>query len=80
MDIIIRFWVNLSNKVQVRFCNSMFFGHSTSTDLLKHFTDGLSGLDLSKNLQISGDGPNVNLKFFRRSEKRKRRSKTQQIN
>ena len=80
MDIIIRFWDNLSNKVQVRFWNSMFFGHSTSADLLKHFADGLSGLDPSKNLQISVDGPNVNLKFLKGVKKRNRRSKTQQVN
>ena len=65
MDIVIRFWDNLSNKVQVRFWNSMFFGHSTSTDLLKHFADVLSGFDLPKNLQISVDDPNVNLKFLK---------------
>ena len=43
----------------------MFFGHSTSTDLLKHFADVLSGFDLPKNLQISVDDPNVNLKFLK---------------
>ena len=72
IDIIIGFWDNLSNKVQVRFWNSMCFGHITSTDLLNHFSDSLPGLDPSQNLQISMDGPNVNLKFL--EEKKKQNS------
>ena len=53
MGILIRFWDNLSNTVQVRFWNSIFFGHSTATDLIKDFNEGLTGADPSKNLQIS---------------------------
>ena len=64
MDLIIRFWDNLTNTVQVRFWNSMFLGYSTATDLVKNFHEGLTGIDPSKNVQISMDGPNVNLKFL----------------
>ena len=61
MDILIRFWDNLSNTVQVPFWKSiLFFGHST--DLAINFNEGLTGDDPSKNLQISMDWPNVNLK------------------
>lgn len=49
--------------------------HSTSTNLLKHFTDGLSGLDPSKNLQISRDDPNVNLKFLEGVKKEREEAK-----
>ena len=41
MDILIRFWDNISNLVQVRYWNSMFLGHSTAADLIKNFNDGL---------------------------------------
>ena len=37
----------------------MFSGHSTAADLIKNLNDGLTGIDPSKNLQISMDGPNV---------------------
>ena len=52
MDILIRFWHNISNLVQVRYWNSMFLGHSTIAVLIKNFNDGLTGTDPSKNLQI----------------------------
>nr|CAD7262292.1 unnamed protein product [Timema shepardi] len=37
---------------------------STAEELLKHFLDGISPLPLSKLIQVSMDGPNVNLKFI----------------
>ena len=64
MDEIIRFWDEKVNQVQVRFWNSMYFGHATHTDLLKNFGAGIEGFDLSKLLQVSMDGPSVNLKFL----------------
>ena len=42
----------------------MFLGHSTAADLIKNFNDGLTGIDPSRNLQISMDRPNVNIKFL----------------
>ena len=44
MGIIVGLWDNLSSKEQIRIYSSMFFGDSSSTDHLKHFTDGFSGL------------------------------------
>ena len=41
MDLVIRFWNFTQNKIQVRFWNSVYFGHGTHVDLLKNFTDGL---------------------------------------
>ena len=64
MDLLVRYWDNQTNNVQVRFWNSMFLGHSTATDLVQNFNEGLAGMDPSKNIQISMDGPNVNLKFL----------------
>jgi len=38
----------------------MFLGHATAADLLKNIKDVLSGFDLSKQIQLSMDGPSVN--------------------
>ena len=35
MDLVIRIWNNISNKVHIRYWNSIFLGHTTSIDLLK---------------------------------------------
>lgn len=62
MDLHIRFCDN--NVIQTRYLTSIFLGRATAEDLLKAFLEGLEGLDLHKILQISMDGPNVNLKFL----------------
>ena len=64
MDLVIRFWNFTQDKVQVRFWNSVYFGHGTHVDLLKNFPDGLEGFDSSKMIQVSMDSPSVNLKFL----------------
>ena len=79
MDILIRFWDNISNLVQVRYWNSMFLGHSTAADLIKNFNDGLTGIDPSKNLQISMDGPNVNIKFLEMIKKEREEAKLSKL-
>ena len=46
----------------------------------KDFNDGVSGLDKEKLLQVSSDGPNVNLKFLKNlAEERKNDEMTQLI-
>jgi len=42
----------------------MFLGHATAADLLKNIKDVLSGFDLSKQIQLSMDGPSVNWKVL----------------
>ena len=64
MDLVIRYWDNVQKRVQVRFWDSMCFGHGTHLDLLKHFSEGLEGLDMSKLTQISMDGLSVNWQFY----------------
>lgn len=66
MDLIVRYWNECKNIVEDRYWDSMFFGHSTNIDIFEHFNQGLSGVDLSKLVQVSMDGPNVNLKFLRK--------------
>ena len=61
---IVRYWTDVSYMSDVRYWTSSFLGHSTHSDLLKHFNESLSGLHLSRMLQVSMDGPAVNWKFF----------------
>ena len=81
MDILIRFWDNILNLVQVRYWNwnSMFLGHSTAADLIKNFNDGLTRIDPSKNKQISMDGPNVNIKFLEMIKKEREEAKLSKL-
>ena len=64
MNIGIRFWSQEAKQVEVRYWNSQFLGHATSGDLLENFNISLVGLDLSKIIQISMDGPSVNWCFY----------------
>lgn len=65
MDLNVRYWCGKDNEVKTRYLNSAFLGRSCSNDLIKAFKDAVNPLDLKKLLQLSMDGPNVNLKFFR---------------
>ena len=49
----------------------MFVGHAIATDVLKKINDALSGFDLSIQIQLSMDGPNMNWKV--RSDMKKDR-------
>ena len=71
MDLVLRYWDDMIEKVQVRYWDSMFLGHTKAVDLLKSINDGLTGLDLSRQIQLSMDGPNVNWKVL--SEMKKER-------
>ena len=64
MDLFVGYWDVSEKRVVVRYWNSVFLGHTTHLDLLKSFNEGLEGLDLSKLVQVSMDGPNTNLKFL----------------
>ena len=65
MDLVVKYWSDTQNKVSTRYLNSVFMGHQTAHDLIKAFKQGISSLDISKLVQVSMDGPNVNLKFFK---------------
>ncbi|KAH7980690.1 hypothetical protein HPB49_018257 [Dermacentor silvarum] len=54
-----------SSHVATRYYTSAFMGHSTAEDIQGILLSGLEPLPLGKILQISMDGPNVSLKFFR---------------
>ena len=52
-------------QAEVKYWDSSFMGHCTSHDLKNLFNERISDLDLKKILQVSMDGPIVNLKFHR---------------
>jgi hypothetical protein len=67
MDIVIRFWNETNQEVATRYLTSTFLGRATSIDLLEAFTSAIAAqkLDMKKMIQVSSDGPNVNIKFAR---------------
>ena len=64
MDLIARYWHEADQQVKVRYWDSKCLGHSAHQDLLSHFNQSIDKIDLTKVVQISMDGPVVNLKFF----------------
>ena len=69
MDILIRYFDHVENRVKVRYLDSTFFGHAALQDLFIQFTQALLKLDTNKMLQVSTDGPFANLKFFEKLQK-----------
>lgn len=63
MDIHVRF--SSEKCIVTRYLTSVFLGRTRSEDLLSAFEEGTKDLDKAKLLQVSMDGPNVNLKFLR---------------
>lgn len=64
MDVFIRYFDNKSNKVFTRYYGSSFLGHAKADDLVENFYKVLKELPKENMLQISMDGPNVNLSFL----------------
>jgi hypothetical protein len=66
MDVHIRFWDSKKNEIGTRYFNSEFLGHSTADDLLDKLMNSAKDIspDLTKILQVSMDGPNVNWKLY----------------
>lgn len=65
MDLVVRFWNEDSHRISTRYFSSQFLNHATSADLLQAFTQAFPEFDMSKIVQVSMDGPNVNIKFLR---------------
>ena len=64
MDILVKFWDCEKHMAQTRYHNSEFLGGAKAEQILENFIEGSKKLDPSKMLQVSSDGPNVNLKFL----------------
>ena len=70
-DLLIRFWDSNKDVVATRYYSSEFLGKSSANDICSHFELCLDPLEKEK-LQVSSDGPNVNLLFLKiLAEKRK---------
>ena len=65
MDILLRYWDNITKMVKVQFWNLSYLGHATHKDLVESFKSSVSDLDLSKMIQLLMERPNVNWKFAR---------------
>ena len=64
MDCLSRYWDSETNLFKVWFWNSSYLGHRTHKDVLEKLETSLTGLNPSKIIRISMDGPSVNLKFL----------------
>lgn len=65
MDVLVRFWSEAEECVKTRYLTSCFLGRTRAEELVSAFKSATDGLSRSKILQISMDGPNVNMKFLR---------------
>ena len=66
MDVLIRYFDEDDKQVKVRYLDSRFLGHSMNVDLFEQFTNAVIELNPSCILQVSMDGPSVNLKFLQK--------------
>ena len=60
MDCTVRFWNNETGVISSRYFDSKFLLRSNSKNLFEKLLESTKSLDLSKLLQLSMDGPNVN--------------------
>ncbi|XP_070386228.1 uncharacterized protein [Dermacentor albipictus] len=65
MDVLVHFWSDAEGSVKTRYLTSCFLGRTRAEELVSAFKSATDGLSRSKILQISMDGPNVNMKFRR---------------
>ena len=66
MDVFVRFFDINKNRVLTEYLNSVFLGRATAQDLLDGFIIGIQPLDPKNILQVSMDGPNVNLSSIKK--------------
>ena len=64
MDLHVRFWNKEKGCVVTCYCNSEFLGKASALDLHENFISSLPEIEPNKLLQVSSDGPNVNLAFL----------------
>ena len=71
MDLHVRFWDLSSDIVATRYYSSEFLGKTSAEDICSKFEQCLGSLEREKLIQVSSDGPNVNLLFLKNlAEKR----------
>ena len=65
MGICIRFWNKETSQVEDQYWDSKFLGHTAHRKLLVSLQESLKDFDMIKMVQLSIDGPNVNLKLLK---------------
>ena len=64
MDLCVHYWDANKSRTATRYFDSSFLGHTTANNLQSSFTSLLNDQILLKIVQVSMDGPNINLKFL----------------
>ena len=64
MDVVIRYWDESNNVTQTRCLDSKFSNRPNAEELLSSICESLTNLREEKLLQLSVDGPAVNLELF----------------
>ena len=64
IDLIVKFWER--PLVVTRYWESKFLSHATAADVQKTFNEGMERLPCNKMCQVGMDGPNDNLKMYKR--------------
>ena len=64
MDMCVHYWDNNHNYIATRYYHSEFMGKASAKDVFESFSACLSGISENKLLQVSSDGPKVNLSFL----------------
>ena len=65
IDVLVRFWDIDRHKSSSRFYDSRFSGHTTHLQVLSSLEDSIKKMDAARMIQVSVDGPNINLKVPR---------------
>ena len=60
MDLVIRYFNNVTHQFSLRYLSPSFMGHSTAEVIIENFLEALSEMKISNLLQVSVDGPNGN--------------------
>ena len=73
MDILVRFWNNDTMMIETRYLTSEFLGGAKADDIMKKIDDAVTKkIGQTENLlQISSDGPNVNLLFLKEYDEKR---------
>ena len=77
MNVIIRFWNAIAEKIEVCYLDSKFLKRPNATDLLNELPEAMKSLTFSKKLiQLSMDGSNTNWEVFRLLKEHKAKKKS----
>ena len=66
MDIHVRYFDEALNAVSTRYFTSAFLGHATAVLMVEAFMDKCHSLNMTRMIQLSMDGPNVNWSFYKK--------------